>query len=404
MRLRERRKPPGPAPGTSWERLEPASTAAVSGGAIQAILATPIRRALLIALAWRVLVALVSFASYYLMPRGTLQSYSPIFAREWPASPVSVLLDTAVRLDSGWYASVALNGYTYSTHHLSSIAFYPLYPLLIRIVLPVAANVWIAGVALSNAALFGAVYYLVRWLELRGLDDRAELVTVLILCYPFSFFLGAMYSEPLYLMLALAAFYYAELGAGRRSAFAGGLLALTRPTGIIILPCLAIMAMCRRWRGKAFLALAGPPAGLLAFSLYQLVVFGTPLASTHAELAAPWSRTLGQGWSDLTLHGSHTRPIPYLIAMLALGILFLTAVPAVYRRLGPAYASFAALSILLPASTGLISLERFAAVDFPVFAVVGLLRSRLWLAGLIFLQFYLLLFFTAAFVASWGIF
>lgn len=257
---------------------------------------------------------------------------------------------------------------------------------------------------LANAALFGAVYYLVRCLELRELDDRAGRITVSILCYPFSFFLGAMYSEPRYLMLALAAFYHPERGGAARSAVAGVLLALTRPTGIIIVPCLAILAACRRWHGKALVALCGPPTGLLAFALYQWFAFGTPFASTHAGVAPPGSRTLAQGWSDLTLHGSRTRPAPHLVATLALGILFIAVVPAVYRRLGPAYAAFAALSIAVPAATGLISLEHVAAVDFPVFVVVGLLRSRLWLAGLTFLQFYLLIFFTAAFVASWGFF
>lgn len=45
-------------------------------------MATPMRRALLITVAWQILVAVVSVAAYYVMPRGALQSYSPIFTRE----------------------------------------------------------------------------------------------------------------------------------------------------------------------------------------------------------------------------------------------------------------------------------------------------------------------------------
>lgn len=49
---------------------------------IRTVMATPMRRALLITVAWQILVAVVSVAAYYVMPRGALQSYSPIFTRE----------------------------------------------------------------------------------------------------------------------------------------------------------------------------------------------------------------------------------------------------------------------------------------------------------------------------------
>jgi hypothetical protein len=291
------------------------------------------------------------------------------------AAPSTLFLDAGVRFDSWWYAGIALHGYSFTPGRDSSIAFYPLYPLLTRAAMLVVGNVFVAGVAVSTICLLLAVYVLYLWLQDHGYERFAPMTTVLLLCFPFSYFFVSMYSESLFLLLALATFVCFERGQWELAAGCAFLAALSRPTGIILIPCLLLLAIrtghnstWRRW-----LPVLAAPAAWICFASYQWLAFGTPTASIEAAVPAPWSRSLRQGLSDILLHHSRVCPV-YLAGMLLLALAFLAFVPIVYRRFGAPYAIFAAMAVLLPMASGLISTERYVLVDFPVFACAAQLR------------------------------
>lgn len=366
---------------------------------------TPLRRVLTITAAWRLVVAVAGILAHVLLPAGLMTSFSLLRLERWPANPLTLAIDAGVRNDSIWYARIAQHGYTYSTQHVSSIAFYPLYPLLIKLVSLPLGNVYVAGMLISTACLFVAVALFYKWLAVKGYPDRALWATLLLLSFPWAMFFAAMYTESLYLALVLGTFLAAERNRYGWAAICAFLIALTRPTGILVVPCLAVLFWRRGDRSwRASVAALSGIAGVVVFAVYQVYAFGTPLASEKAATVPPWSRGVGQALSDLQLHARAGLPSWYLGLMLAVGILMLLPVPLVCRRLGPAYALLAVLMIILPAASGLISIERYAVVDFPVFAALATLRSRLVRFGFVECGTLFLLFFTAAFAAGWGVF
>lgn len=365
---------------------------------------TPVRRCMTVVAAWRLLIALATVAAHFVMPHGKFTAFS-LFHHGWPVNPFTLAIDGGVRNDALWYARIAQHGYTYSTHYQSSIAFYPLYPLLIKIGSLLTGNAYVAGMLISAVCLFGAAAALCAWLENRGLARHAPLVTAVLLCFPWAVFYAAMYTESLYLLLALGAFTAYERSRWSTAAVCVSLLVLSRPQGILILPCLAVLApRSRQWQWRALTPFVAGAAALAGFAIYQYAAFGTPIATIRAAAVPPWSRSLSRAALDITLHGRPGLPPWYLAVMFIIGILFLAAIPVVYRRFGPAYALFAALSIIAPAASGLISLDRYAIVDFPVFAVLACTHNRRVLVGYFTFSFYCLLFLVGAFTAGWGIF
>ncbi|MDQ3778788.1 MAG: hypothetical protein M3310_08025, partial [Actinomycetota bacterium] len=220
--------------------------------------------------------------------------------------------------------------------------------------------------------------------------------------FPFSLFLGAVYSESLFLALALASFALAERGSFLASGVAAGLAWLTRPLGVALLPALFLFAWRARRRRAAVLRLAAAPA---IFALYPLFLWwrlGDPLAFVRAEKA--WGRDLSTagplgglwdglraGWagvrqlastSDSTRYWTAVRDAdPDRVAAVNLQqLVFLLAFVALtavaWRRLGAEYGIFAALSLLIALSVPserwpLLSVPRFGVVLFPLFLALA---------------------------------
>jgi hypothetical protein len=67
----------------------------------------------------------------------------------------NAVIDTLTRWDGQWYLEIALQGYNYGPQRMSSVAFFPGYPLLIAMLALMAAYLAI------YAALLVAGYFLI---------------------------------------------------------------------------------------------------------------------------------------------------------------------------------------------------------------------------------------------------
>jgi len=332
------------------------------------------RAALVIVLAWRLGIAVWgALAHRFASP---LPRAHALTSQGWPQSFLSDLVDTGVRNDAFWYARIAQHGYFYSTTRPSSIGFYPLYPVAIHVVNLIVGNVYVAGEMVSILALVGAVMVFDLWLRDHALADRRTRSGILLLLFPFAMFYSFMYSESLYLFLVLLCFVAAERRWVATATVCAFLLVLTRPTGLVIVPCLILVAGWRNWRVWLIPA-TGAVAAIVAFSIYQWVTFGTPFAYVNAKAAPPWHATAAQALADLTLHGRPGIPPWFLAFNLAIGLAFAATVPFVWRRLGPGYAAFVGLSVLVSAYGTLTGMNRYVIVLFPVFALAASLRPRM---------------------------
>jgi len=213
------------------------------------------------------------------------------------------------RFDAFWYLRIAAHGYGM---HDGSTAYYPLYPLLIRIVaFPLGGNTMLAALLISNLCFFGLLVALYRLVVARHVARVARAVTLLLCVSPTASFLLGAYTESLYLLLAVALF----LAIGRERLLLAGvfglLAALTRIQGAVLALPLLWTAL-EAWRGgrnptRHLLAALAPSLGALLFMLYsRFVVRAGSVTSVytrqvHQQLAPPWA-ILGDYWSALAAH------------------------------------------------------------------------------------------------------
>ncbi|OFX22102.1 MAG: hypothetical protein A2V77_12880 [Anaeromyxobacter sp. RBG_16_69_14] len=323
-----------------------------------------IRQVVVAAVGTRVLVAVALWAGTYFpradhVYRGVAADGHPYMYSPWR------LLDALARWDTEFYLRIAAQGY--QAPSTLDAAFFPLYPTLLRAVSAVTRLSLVAAGALVSLVCFAlavrAVFLLLE--EVAG-AERAAGATVVLLAFPGSLFLSAVYTESLFLLVTATAL----LAARRRNFSVAGLAAalavLTRPNGALVAIPVALEAVAAlRRRERIFpgaLALVLPGVALLVHASHLGRVYGDPLAFVHVQ--AVWGRGLAPPWKALLAF--RFDPDYYVVTLGALAALAW----AVRRQ--PAFLQVhGALAILVPLCTGTLkSLPRFAGIAFPLFLTV----------------------------------
>ena len=99
----------------------------------------------------------------------------------------------------------------------------------------------IAGVVISLVALFVALVLLYRLVALE-LDAELARITVMLVAFcPMAYFLSAVYSESLFLSLAVGCIWFARTGRWGWAGLLGGLAAAERATGITLVVPFALL-------------------------------------------------------------------------------------------------------------------------------------------------------------------
>jgi hypothetical protein len=317
------------------------------------------------------------------------------------ASLEGPLLRAWAHWDARWYVAIAREGYWYVPGEQSPVAFFPLYPLLLRGGGALGLDAPSAGVLVTAACGVAGLLAFRRWAAVLAGPGAAQGALVLLALYPFAFYLyGAVYSDALYLLLAVGAFLCLERGQVWPAALLGALATACRPVAPAVVAGLLVRQWeLRRARGERLRPSDGVPAlagaGLAAWMLFLWARFDDPLAFAHVQVA--WQQ--GSGWDTLTkafvrdqlLHRFKWRLL--LRTLLHAGVAFglLALVPTTRRRLGAGYAAYLALCIGLPvlSTKDFMGLGRYALAAFPAFLTLALLlaeRPRLrrawpWVSG-----------------------
>src|SRR5262245_46897845 len=144
-----------------------------------------------------------------------------------------------VRWDSAWYLSVAERGYWFDPAGPSNVAFFPLFPLLIKGVGVLTGNLYAAGLLVANVAALGAFLAFWSWVRTEAGGAAAERATLWLLVFPFSFFFHSVYAESLFFLLTTLSLQAHARGHRLTSGMLGGLAATTRPMGVLLAPAFA---------------------------------------------------------------------------------------------------------------------------------------------------------------------
>ena len=209
--------------------------------------------------------------------------------------------------DGTWYATIADQGY--NTSQTANAAFWPLYPWLMNLGSQLTG--WTPetiGYLISNIAFFFALYFLYRLVTLDFNVAVAQRSMWALALFPTAFFFTAVYTESLFLLLLVAALYYARKGEWLVAGIVGLLGALTRSAGVMILAPFAVLFIqqygwsIKRWFPRAFAA-ALPALGPIIFG-WHLTRRGQGFFD-WADQQWQWNRFSATPWRtfDCTLNG-----------------------------------------------------------------------------------------------------
>lgn len=132
--------------------------------------------------------------------------------------------------DGGHYLDISQKGYT-----TIQTVFFPLYSLIIKLVTLIGISPLWAGLLISHLATIFALFFLYKLVLLDYDNETAQKATLLLLAFPTSFYLVAVYNESLFLALTIASFYYSRTKNIILASLFAGLASVTRPIGIAVI-------------------------------------------------------------------------------------------------------------------------------------------------------------------------
>jgi hypothetical protein len=288
------------------------------------------------------------------------------------------------RFDANWYTSIA--EYNYGSIP-GDHAFPPLYPLLIRLLMPLTGHAFLAGLLISHAALLYALKLLYDAFAELGDKIVAKRAVAFILLFPTAFFFFSAYTETLFLVFVLLSLRYTKVGAWHWAGLWIFCAILTRVQGLALLASM-LYGMWRRpnflrtfqhWVGTSI-----PGFGAL-FYFYFRARYATNIipstASTwepiwHWSFVPPWD---GYLYAVRTLLSGRFTYIDFL--NWAATSIFIILLVIGWRRLPLEHNLFVTVSLLIMLTRvietkPLNSMLRYLLTLFPLFFVASDRSSR----------------------------
>lgn len=347
-------------------------------------------------LSWRIILFAVSFLSTLVITK--FGDRFPYTDRVLSITHLPNWIWGFGNFDGVHYLRLAQNGYEAQY----SQAFFPLYPLLIRFFnffpkenldlnLYTDPSYFYTGLILSAVFFIPALYLLFKLWGREHNFKIAGLSIVLLLSFPTSFYFGAIYTESLFLLLAVLTFWFVREDKFIPAGIMAALASSTKIQGVL----LSVFLLIELWEkykdrlvklGKSFwkdiLGLAISPLGLVAYMYYLYKAFGDPIYFLTAQPA------FGAGRSSLplvTLPQVIYRYIRMLLTIsptnlsfwnAAVELLFVLVLITVliisFRKIKFSYWLFAALSVFIPTMTGTFSsVPRYALLAFPLLPLIA---------------------------------
>ena len=351
---------------------------------------------LLIGLTWLVkLGILVVGATAYVIFRGTLDaSHLLTIWNHWDAPHYLDLIVFGYRaVDAG--NLVGPHGYrsVYPGDLPLYIVFYPLFPWLATIVNTVINDPLVSAFVVTTAAsMFVAplLYRLVRHDEEPAVALRSAWF---LLVFPTAYFLHIGYTEALFMALVLGSFLAARNERWWLAGALGGLAALTRVNGLVLIPALAAEALTQ-WRRRPadqrqlrveWLAIGLVGVGFGVYLALNQVLYHDPFTFLRIQ-NEHWFKSLASPVDAIRSAlrwFSSSKPDDRLMygfmELLFVAIGLVGTIVAAFR-FRPSWFVWMAGNLLLFVSTSfLLSTPRYALTLFPLSVALALPTHRIWL-------------------------
>lgn len=327
------------------------------------------------------------------------------------SSPVSYVLNPVfpwANFDGIHYSNIAKYGYT------NQARFFPLLPLAMS-VFPSPVQFWV-GFLFINICFFLALFVFKKLVEIDYSRDISKKTIINLLIFPTSFFFVCIYSESLFLLLTLLAFYFARKKRWLLACIFAALLTATRFVGIAILPALLYEFVSnKKINLREFAVFLIVPLGLIFYSIFNYYKWHDFFYFIRAQGELGNNRTV----DSLVLFPQtifrymkiiSSVPVGYEwgIALLELTAFLFAAIFLYFawrKKIRTSYLIFGLINFAIATMTGTFSaLPRYVLTIFPIFIALALIENKVFklayiIISLILLFVLLMLFSRGYFVA-----
>ncbi|MFN2525962.1 MAG: mannosyltransferase family protein [Actinomycetota bacterium] len=304
------------------------------------------------------------------------------------------ILDVWHRWDAHWFIRIATQGYGIED---GRAAFFPLYPLLIRMFMPLfLGSALAAAIFISNVCYLAALYVVHRLTEHEFGDATARRTVLYLALFPTAFFFLAPYSESLFLFLSATSLWMARRGNWLAAGIAALFAAATRSIGVVLVAPLMLEAILQ-WRSArangggernlvwSLTCSAIAPFGLIFYLAYWQGAAGDWLKPFRAqdhwlrEFSWPWETAAGATREAFRWIGAYPGGYHLLDWLVVLPVI--AAAVWVAFKVRPTFAVYAWASLLIPlffvfAARPFMSVSRFAIVIWPLFWAIARFAER----------------------------
>lgn len=322
---------------------------------------------------WRISLFVIAYLAPSFIPQ--FGAKFPYFNERLISTGLPAYVWSFGNFDGVHYLGIAKDAYAYQFTQ----AFFPLYPMLFGFLSRfTGVDLLISGLLLANISFLAGLIVFYR-LTSEVLDKKTAIWScTFLLFFPTSFYFGSVYTEGLFFFLTTLSFYLFYKKKVLVASAIGMAASLTRLVGVFLSVSL------QSPKRLTLLPLIFVPLGLISYMVYLKFKFDNALyfltsqtvfgqeRSTAGMVLLPqviyrWIKQI-LTTNNLTLFNStyELMSLVFVIIMLVIA----------WRTTKKEWVTFSALAIITPTLTGsLASMPRYILVAFPLFVVLGQIKS-----------------------------
>jgi hypothetical protein len=316
------------------------------------------------------------------------------YAYSWLAYALAAQVSqfSLLELWCGWdgknYLDIAKNGYIPVGDNQTYIAFFPLYPLLIRVLHFIISSWNACALLIANAFYFLSLYWLYGLARFDFEEKDCKRAILWFSIFPTAYFLHAAYTESLFVALAAGSMLYLRQGKILTTCILTALTCFSRPHGIIIVP--ALLAECFLIEGfvraplnrsairNAVIIMGGGIVGFGAYLEVNQYVYHTPFKFLEVQ-SSRWGRGFDFPWTGFlaAVRRLTTDKIEYEIMISAFELVAafagLAAIIYGFRKLRPSFTIYLITGwLLVVCNRYWLSQPRHLLCLFPLFFLLAI--------------------------------
>lgn len=339
---------------------------------------------------WVLIILFISFVGFLTLP------HSGNFSNDFTES--------LGNWDGGHFLGIAEFGYSQNFQY----AFFPLYPILIKIVNEIIQNYLISALLISFLSTLLGLNILYKLIQLDFDKNFAQKVILGLLFFPTSFYFLTAYSEGLFFLLVVLSFYFLRTKKLIWAVIFASFASATRLVGLVLVLAILVEVLTTSGINKKNWFVIFAPFGFFIYCWFLLNQTGDPFYFLFAE--THWQRNITiptvsfwetlKSLSQANFVTTHINSFLDLIfAILGLGFALRS-----FRFLPNSYSIYFLGSVLLPLFTPtLSSMPRFLLPIFPLFILLALNKNKYFNFGYQLISILLLSVFSILFINGYWV-